>query len=64
MTLEAAARPRPFAGIIGPLLAGVGRFALPAEATTLENRTGLADDRIFVPPSELKRAKNRFYCPA
>ncbi len=61
VTLESAARSRPFAGIVGPLLAESGDSLFSADATMLDNRTGLAADRIFVPPSELKRAKNRFY---
>ncbi|HSV93629.1 MAG TPA: U32 family peptidase, partial [Desulfobacterales bacterium] len=61
VTLEPAARPRPFAAILGPLLGESGDSFFTATTTAFENRTGLADDRIFVPPSGLKRVKNRFY---
>ncbi len=61
ITLEPADRPRPFAAILGPLLAESGDSFFTATESAFENRTGLADDRIFVPPSGLKRAKNRFY---
>jgi putative protease len=61
VNLEEAAHPRPFLDILGPLLAESGASAFVAAGISLANATGLADDRIFVPPSQLKRAKNLFY---
>jgi putative protease len=61
VNLEEAARPRPFLDILVPLLAESGTSTFVAAEVSLANATGLADDRIFVPPSQLKRAKNLFY---
>jgi putative protease len=61
VTLEEAALARPFLDILRPLLAESGESAFVVSTVSLANGTGLADDRIFVPPSQLKRAKNRFY---
>ncbi|MCX7029923.1 MAG: U32 family peptidase, partial [Spirochaetes bacterium] len=61
VNLEEAAQPRPFLDILGPLLAESGASTFVAAEVSLANATGLADDRIFVPPSQLKRAKNLFY---
>lgn len=61
VSLAEAAHPRPFVSILRPLLAESGPSAFVASSLRVANRTGLPDDRIFVPPSQLKRAKNRFY---
>jgi putative protease len=61
VTLEEASRPRPFLDVLRPLLAESGTSTFVVTITRLGNRTGLPDDGIFVPPSQLKRAKNLFY---
>lgn len=61
VSLAEAAHPRAFAGILQALLVESGSSAHVAAGLRVVNRTGLPDDRIFVPPSQLKRAKNRFY---
>ncbi len=61
VSLEEGTRPRPFLDVLGPLLAESGDSLFVATAVTLANATSLADDRIFIPPSQLKRVKNRFY---
>jgi putative protease len=61
VSLERAAHPRPFLDVLRPLLAEGGGSAFVVSGVELANRTGLPDDLIFVPPSQLKRAKNLFY---
>jgi U32 family peptidase len=61
VTVDRAARPRSFLQLFSTLLGESGdSFFQPGEVAFL-NSTGFADDGIFVPPSELKRAKNDFY---
>ena len=61
VTIDRAARPRPFAPILAALLAESGDSLFRPGKVTFLNKSGLADDRIFVPPSELKKAKNDYY---
>ncbi len=61
VTLQEAGQARSFLEILRPLLAESGGSAFVVSTASLANGTGLPDDRIFVPPSQLKRAKNRFY---
>ena len=61
VSLEEASRPRPFLDVLRPLLAEAGPSPLVVTTVTIANATGLPDDRIFVPPSQLKLAKNLFY---
>ncbi len=61
VTLVEAREPRAFAGIVTPVLGESGTSLFRASASSVTNRSDLADDRIFVPPSELKRARSRLY---
>ncbi len=61
VTVDAAARRTPFRGILESLLGESGSSLFRAGAVSFVNATGLPDDGIFVPPSELKRVKNELY---
>jgi putative protease len=62
VTVEKASRPRPFAGILASLLEESGDSLLRPGAVTFSNSTSeLADNEIFVPPSQLKKVKNELY---
>ncbi len=61
VTVDKAARPRPFAPILSALLEESGDSLFRPGRITFSNDTGLDDNGIFVPPSELKKAKNDYY---
>ncbi|MGA2974450.1 MAG: peptidase U32 family protein [Spirochaetia bacterium] len=61
VTIDAAARKRPFLQILTDLFAQSGDSIFCPGLFTFANSTGLANDGIFVPPSELKKAKNELY---
>ena len=61
VTIDKAARRKPFIGILAPLLAESGDSLFLPGKLSVTNTTGLEDDGIFVPPSELKRVKNELY---
>jgi len=59
--LDTATRQRSFPGLFAELLRESGDSRFLVTETAWRNGTPLSDDGIFVPPSELKRAKNGFY---
>ena len=59
--VQRAERARPFAPLLEALLAEAGDCPLVLQPVRFENGSGLPDDRIFVPPSVLKRVKNELY---
>jgi hypothetical protein len=61
MTVARADRSRQFLSILQPLFSESGESLFVARRLTLENGSGLPSDGIFVPPSQLKKAKNAFY---
>jgi U32 family peptidase len=61
VALDNAKRRQPFVDILSPLLRESGESLCTLGTLAFANRTGLADDGIFVPPSELKRIKNKLY---
>ncbi len=61
VTVDKATRPRPFAQVLASLFAESGDSLFRPGEITFRNDSGLSDDGIFVPPSELKKAKNDFY---
>jgi putative protease len=61
VTLEAASQKKPFIGIMEKLLAESGDSLFTPARVSLENTTGLPDDGLFVPPSQLKKLKNELY---
>jgi hypothetical protein len=61
VTVDLAARCRPFVQILSSLLEESGDSLFRPGKISFHNASGFADDGIFVPPSELKRAKNDFY---
>ncbi len=61
VTVERAQRKRPFAPILTALLGEPGSSLFVPSRVSFQNRSSLADDEIFVPPSQLKKAKNDFY---
>ena len=61
LTVDEAKSRKHFADVLQALLAESGEGLFRPGRVQFTNATGLADDAIFVPPSELKRAKNDFY---
>jgi putative protease len=61
VTVERAARKRPFMEIIAALLAESGESLFTLGHLAFTNETGFPDDEIFVPPSQMKKAKNELY---
>jgi putative protease len=61
LTVDRSSKRTPFAGILEPLFSQSGDSLHRPAALVLSNQTGLPDDGIFVPPSELKKAKNELY---
>jgi putative protease len=59
--LEQATLRRSFAAVLQEVFQESGESLFRVEQVELRNRTGLADDRVFVPPSALKRARAAFY---
>jgi hypothetical protein len=60
-TLEKAARKRDFLQILTGLFKESATSPFIAFHLSLSNHTGLGDDELFVPPSELKGLKNELY---
>ncbi len=61
LTVDRAEKRKPFFDILSAVFAESGDALFRASAIAFDNRTGLPDDAVFVPPSELKKAKNEFY---
>lgn len=61
VSIDRAARARSFPKVLAELLKESGDSRFLAGETSWTNLTPLPDDGLFVPPSELKRAKNGFY---
>jgi putative protease len=61
LPLQRATVRRDFAALLAEVFAESGDCLLTLERPTLENRTGLADDELFAPPSALKKARASFY---
>ena len=59
--VQRAERARPFAPLLDSLLAESGDCPLVLQPVRFTNGSGLPDDRIFIPPSQLKRVKNELY---
>ncbi|TVQ19124.1 MAG: U32 family peptidase [Spirochaetaceae bacterium] len=61
VTIDDAKVRRPFADLIRSVLSESGESLFRPESIVFTNNCGRSDDAIFIPPSELKRAKNEFY---
>jgi putative protease len=61
VTIDTTSRKRPFVEILARLLEESADSIFRPGDLSLTNETGLADDEVFVPPSQLKKAKNEFY---
>jgi putative protease len=61
VTVERAARKKPFREILARLFAESGGSLFSLRGLSFRNETGFPDDEVFVPPSELKRVKNELY---
>jgi hypothetical protein len=61
VSLERASSRRDFAAILAEVFAESGECLLTLAPLGLDNRTGLPDDALFVPPSALKKARASFY---
>ncbi|MCX7038230.1 MAG: DUF3656 domain-containing protein, partial [Spirochaetes bacterium] len=61
VTVDAATTRRPFADQLRAAFSESGERLFQTQTLSFVNRTGLPDDGIFVPPSELKKTKNDFY---
>ena len=61
VTIDTASRKRPFVEILARMLEESGDSIFQPGKLSLTNETGLADDEMFVPPSQLKKAKNELY---
>ena len=61
VTVDTASRKRPFVEILLRLLEESGDSIFRPGNLSWTNETGLADDQVFVPPSQLKKAKNELY---
>jgi len=59
--LERAATRRSFTARLAEVFAESGESLLTLAPLELDNRTGLTDDELFVPPSALKKARAAFY---
>jgi putative protease len=61
VSVDAATARRPFADVLRATFSESGESLFRAQSLSFVNRTGLTSEGIFVPPSELKKAKNDFY---
>lgn len=61
VTIDAASRRRPFVEILARMLRESGDSVFMPGNLSFTNETGLADDEVFVPPSQLKKTKNELY---
>jgi U32 family peptidase len=61
VTIDDAKVRRPFADLLRSVLSESGESLFRARSVGFTNNCGRPDDAIFIPPSELKRAKNEFY---
>ncbi len=61
LEVQRAERAQPFADVLRSLLAESGDSPFVLEPVRFQNGTALPAERIFVPPSQLKRVKNGFY---
>jgi U32 family peptidase len=61
LTVDRAERRKPFLEILQGVFAESGEALFRAGSISFDNRTGLPDDAVFVPPSELKKAKNGLF---
>ena len=61
VTIDAASGRRQFVEILARMLEESGDSIFRLGSLSLTNETGLADDELFVPPSQLKKAKNELY---
>jgi U32 family peptidase len=61
LTVDWAREENDFSAILTKVFQESGESGYAAGRISLENRTGLADNRIFIPPSEMKKIKNEFY---
>ncbi len=61
IVLEQAVSHRDFAAILAEVFAESGDCPLTLAGLELDNRTGVPDDALFVPPSALKKARAAFY---
>jgi putative protease len=61
VTIDTASRKRPFVQILARILEESGDSIFLPGNLSLTNETGLADDEVFIPPSQLKKAKNELY---
>jgi len=61
VTIDTASRKRPFVEILARLLNESADSIFRPGDLSLTNETGLADDEVFIPPSQLKKAKNELY---
>ena len=61
VTLDKAAQRRPFSQVLRALLEESGDSLFRLGSLAFANRTRHGDDEIFVPPSELKKAKNELF---
>jgi hypothetical protein len=59
--MDKSSRKRPFIEILAPLLEESGDSIFMPGKLSFANETGFADDEIFIPPSQLKKAKNELY---
>lgn len=59
--LQRAEQPGRFEGVLRSLFAESDDGPFVLEPVRLRNDTGLPADRLFIPPSQLKRVKNEFY---
>ncbi|MCX7039160.1 MAG: hypothetical protein NT005_08515, partial [Spirochaetes bacterium] len=61
VTVDASTTRRPFADLLRAAFSESGERLFQAQTLSFVNRTGLINEGIFVPPSELKKAKNDFF---
>jgi hypothetical protein len=61
VTIETALRKGPFVEILARMLGESGDSLFMPGNLSFANETDLADDEVFVPPSQLKKAKNELY---
>lgn len=59
--MDAAKTKRSFVDVLQAAFSESGESIFRAQSLSFVNHTSLPDDGIFVPPSELKKAKNDFY---
>ena len=61
VTIDTASRKRPFVEILARMLEESGDSTFKPGNLSFANETGLADDEVFIPPSQLKKVKNELY---